>query len=108
MLHPLLIYSLVFNAALLCFFLLEGHDWFGRSATVLYVLNLGSIALTLGSYWLTLYGLRKPMWRVGIWGVVLLLQVVLYCTAMYAQAPKYGVILTLLLGLLIYPKKKKS
>lgn len=93
--------------ALLLYVLLDGYDLVGRSATKLYAVNIATLLLTFGGYW-GLLRLFRPRLKAFLWSLLLLLQVGLYSTALYAQAPKYGLLLTLLLAPLTYSKSKPS
>lgn len=94
--------------ALLLSHLLEGYDLVGRKAQALYLVDLSSIGLLLGGYWVYLYKLTSARLRALVWSLLLCLQVALYHLAGYAHTPKYAVILIVLLAFIPYFQKTKS
>lgn len=94
--------------ALLLSYLFEGHDLLGRDAQALYIVDLSSIVLLLGGYWVYLYKLTSARLRALVWSLLLCLNVALYHLASYAHTPKYAVILIVLLAFIPLLQKPKS
>lgn len=115
--------------AFVLYLVLNGFDVLGSHPTAMYVVNLSCIFFTLLGFYVAvgrprfLYNLLKPRgaengkkaepqrWifvRVLIFSWLLLFNTLCYCLAAYANAPKYCVLISLVLGILIYPHSLSS
>mgnify|MGYP004443739759 FL=1 len=126
-----LLYIGTFAAAALLYWVLEGTDVVGNKQNVLYLVNVLSIGLTFVGVYLG-YSFERlpfvkrrlesenlheaqtmrrlvPYTKVFIFGFLLFHNVTLYCLAAYAQPTlKYCVLVTLVLGILVYPRFPQS
>lgn len=108
--------------ALAVFLVLNGIDCFGDSITSMYVINLVCVLSTLLGCYIALsqpqllgrllkqsdtqegqqHGLALV--RVLLFSWLLIMNTAFYCLAAYANTPKYCVLISLVLGILVYPK----
>ncbi len=126
----IVLYAFALGGALLYYFTLMGYDVFGRSATALYFVNLSSIILTMTGCYVVVHldkfpSARRrlthddpevvararhyfPAIRILIFAFLLHYNVILYALAVYAQAPKYGVLISLIVGVLAWPSRSAT
>lgn len=125
------LYAAIYVGAFFLYLLLDGVDMVGNNAQALYTINLASIALTFVGLYVAYSFERLPFVRkrlansdaqqaermrrlvpyakVFIFGFLLFHNTILYCLATYAQGTlKYCVLITLVLGVLVYPRIPRS
>lgn len=111
--------------AFILYLLLNGLDLFGDNVTSMYIINLTCILSTLLGCYVAVgkpsffYNLlssksagngakeQHQRWvftTILIFFGLLSINTIFYCIAAYANAPKYCVLISLVLGLLIYPR----
>lgn len=124
-----IVYWGTYLVALAIYLLFAGHDMLHNDVTTMYVVNLLCSLLTfLGCY----VALGQPVFldkllkkgeeqkgaqkgelrwawmRTLLFSGILLVNTFLYCIATYANAPKYCVLIALIIGIFVYPRSHSS
>lgn len=124
--RTLLFYVLPYVVSGLLYFCFSEHDLVGNSSALLYGINLSSIVLTLGGCYLALSLEKIPFVRnrlscqppssqrravhfltsakIGIFAFLLPFNTLLYSVAAYSDAPKYCVLISIILGIFVFPR----
>ena len=130
--HKTGVYALYLAAmvvAAVLYFALEGTDLCGNTPTSRYVVNLLCIAVTSAAVFIVVSWeklgfvarrLQSPdestarravhlthFVRTGAFAFALNFNVLAYCLASYAENPKYCVLISLVLGIMVFPKFDK-
>ena len=130
--HKTGVYALYLAAmvvAAVLYFALEGTDLCGNTPTSRYVVNLLCIAVTSAAVFIVVSWeklgfvarrLQSPdestarravrfthFVRTGAFAFALNFNVLAYCLATYAENPKYCVLISLVLGIMVFPKFDK-
>ena len=120
------LYLVAMVVAAVLYFALEGTDLCGNTPTVRYVVNLVCIAVTAAAVFIVVSWeklgfvarqLQSPnestvhravrvahFVRTGAFAFALNFNVLAYCLATYAENPKYCVLISLVLGIMVFPK----
>lgn len=119
-------YFFPFVLSFLLYVLFGGNDIVGNAPAWLYSVNLLCIVLTLGGF-LGALSIEKSAFvrkrllvsnedtrrrvvstlafvKVGIFALLLLFNTLMYCLAAYADTPKYCVLISLILGIFVFPR----
>lgn len=123
--NPKLLYILVFGVTAILFVLFEYGilplDLIPYTNENKYIIDLVSIVTAIGGCFLLLYSFRfsivrfcmmtqgEPFiikvncWRLWIWLLLMLVNIVLYYEATFATNPKYGILILFIAGIFCWP-----